>query len=88
LNKDKIYLLDKLSMSKLLVIKYCGKWKENIIMVRSAKDVPGLKILNSPPSAQNSSNNVFAINTHNAKQVVTSGKENMTSSSSTSNNSK
>jgi len=61
-------------MSKFLVIKDCEKWKENIIMVRSAKDVPGLKILNSPPSEQNSSNNVLDSNTQKAKQDVTSGK--------------
>ena len=43
-------------------------------MVRNAKDVPGLKILNSPPSERNSSNNVFDSNTQKAKQDVTSGK--------------
>jgi len=43
-------------------------------MVRNSKDVPGLKILNSPPSEQDSSNNVFESNTQKAKQNVTSGK--------------
>ena len=61
-------------MSKFLVIKDCEKWKENRIMVRNAKDVPGLKILNSPPSERDSSNNVFDSNTYKAKQDVTSGK--------------
>jgi hypothetical protein len=43
-------------------------------MVRSAKDVPGLNILNSPPSQQKSTNNVFESNTQKAKQVATSPK--------------
>ncbi|GAA0076794.1 hypothetical protein UT300005_11720 [Clostridium sp. CTA-5] len=43
-------------------------------MVRNAKDVPGLKILNSPPSQRNSSNNIFDNNTQKAKQNVTSKK--------------
>ena len=43
-------------------------------MVRSAKDVPGLKILNSPPSERDSSNNVIENNTHKAKKDVSSGK--------------
>ena len=43
-------------------------------MVRSAKDVPGLKILNSPPSERNSSNNVIEGNTHKAKKDASSGK--------------
>ncbi|WP_205449940.1 hypothetical protein [Clostridium botulinum] len=43
-------------------------------MVRNANDVPGLKILNSPPSEQNSSNNVFDSNTQKAKQDTASGK--------------
>jgi hypothetical protein len=43
-------------------------------MVRNAKDVPGLKILNSPPSERDSSNNGFDSNTQKAKQDVTLGK--------------
>lgn len=43
-------------------------------MVRNAKDVPGLKILNSPPSEQDSSNNVFESNTQKAKQDINSRK--------------
>ena len=71
--RDRIYLLGKLIVLKLLVIKDYERWKENIIMVRSAKDVPGLKILNSPPSEQNLSNNVFESNIQKAKQDSTSG---------------
>ena len=52
----------------------CEKWKENLIMVRNAKDVPGLKILNSPPSERDSSNNGFESNTHKAKKDASSGK--------------
>lgn len=43
-------------------------------MVRNAKDVPGLKILNSPPSERDSSNNSFESNTHKAKKDASSGK--------------
>jgi hypothetical protein len=43
-------------------------------MVRNAKDVPGLKILNSPPSERDSSNNAFERNTHKAKKDASSGK--------------
>ena len=43
-------------------------------MVRNANDVPGLKILNSPPSERDSSNNGFESNTHKAKKDVSSGK--------------
>lgn len=43
-------------------------------MVRQAKDVPGLNILNSPPSQQKSSNNVFESNTQKTKQTVNSPK--------------
>jgi hypothetical protein len=43
-------------------------------MVRNAKDVPGLKILNSPPSERDSSNSGFESNTHKAKKDASSGK--------------
>lgn len=43
-------------------------------MVRNAKDVPGLKILNSPPSERDSSDNSFDSNTQKAKHDVTSRK--------------
>ncbi len=43
-------------------------------MVRNAKDVPGLKILNSPPSERDSSNNGFENNAHKAKKDSSSGK--------------
>ena len=43
-------------------------------MVRNAKDVPGLKILNSPPSERNSSTNVFDNNTQKVKHDVGSEK--------------
>ncbi|WP_202127924.1 hypothetical protein [Clostridium sp. C2-6-12] len=43
-------------------------------MVRNANDVPGLKILNSPPSERDSSNNSFENNAHKAKKDVSSGK--------------
>ena len=67
-------MLGKLIMSKFSVIKDCEKWKENIIMVRNANDVPGLKILNSPPSERDSSNNVIESNTHKVKKDASSGK--------------
>ena len=73
-NKDKIYMLVILIMSKFSVIKDCEKWKENIIMVRNSKDVPGLKILNSPPSERDSSYNSLESNTHKARKDVSSGK--------------
>ena len=43
-------------------------------MVRNAKDVPGLKILNSPPSERDSSNNSFENNSHKSRKDVSSGK--------------
>jgi hypothetical protein len=43
-------------------------------MVRNAKDVPGLKILNSPPSERDSSNNIIESNAHKAKKDSSSGK--------------
>jgi hypothetical protein len=43
-------------------------------MVRNAKDVPGLKILNSPPSQRNSSNNIFDNNAQKANRDVALGK--------------
>ncbi|WP_236898602.1 hypothetical protein [Clostridium beijerinckii] len=43
-------------------------------MVRNAKEVPGIKILNSPPSERDSSNNSSESNTHKAKKDASSGK--------------
>jgi hypothetical protein len=43
-------------------------------MFSNAKDVPGLKILNSPPSERDSSNSGFEGNTHKAKKDSSSGK--------------
>ena len=43
-------------------------------MFRNAKDVPGLKILNSPPSEQDSTNSGFEGNTRKTKKDASSGK--------------
>jgi hypothetical protein len=53
-------------------------------MVRNAKDVPGLKILNTDNSVQNSTTSVFS----GSAEKSTSKKGNLTSSSSSSDSSR